>query len=147
MSSLCNCSAPESIKEKLLINNTAPTVSTSNIVTTVTISSSPPDEKLEQIESNDIKNEKEISSIKNDNVNASSETVDDTKTNNLVLCRICEEMILAENLGEHSKVCAVIQEQEMRLYDSTQKLKKLYNEFKIIKSFMVIIYIYLMNIS
>ncbi|ORY54026.1 hypothetical protein LY90DRAFT_507902 [Neocallimastix californiae] len=103
MSSLCNCSAPESIKEKLLINNTAPTVSTSNIVTTVTISSSPPDEKLEQIESNDIKNEKEISSIKNDNVNASSETVDDTKTNNLVLCRICEEMILAENLGEHSK--------------------------------------------
>lgn len=127
-----------------MIDNTVPVTSTVNVVATATISS-PTIEKTEQIENNNsdinTKNEKD-SLIKN--VNNSSETIDDSKTKNIVLCRICEEMILAENLGEHSKVCAVVQEQEMRLYDCSQKVKKLYNEYKTIKSFMVNHYIHIL---
>lgn len=79
------------------------------------------------------------------NINSSLDTINEPKTN-LVLCRICEEMILAENLGEHSKVCAVIQEQEMRLYDSSQKLKKLHNEYKSVKNVIVIYFLILISI-
>ncbi|ORY83926.1 hypothetical protein LY90DRAFT_499351 [Neocallimastix californiae] len=148
-SPLYKCFTPEDINEKSVTDNTAPMISTTNVIATATISS-PATEKSEKIESttndtndiNDIngtndetvKHDKETSSIKT--VSASSKTIDDTKPKNTVLCRICEEMILAENLGEHSKVCAVIQEQEMRLYESTQKLKKLYSDFKSLKCLM-----------
>eukprot|EP00833_Pecoramyces_ruminatium_P012079 jgi/Orpsp1_1/1186111/evm.model.c7180000096949.1 len=105
-SPLSKCFSPSDINENSMIDNTVPVTSTVNVVATATISS-PTIEKTEQIENNNsdinTKNEKD-SLIKN--VNNSSETIDDSKTKNIVLCRICEEMILAENLGEHSKVCA-----------------------------------------
>jgi len=103
-----------------------------------------PSHRIDEIHSNlnDKKINKEISTTNiNDkeyykNISNSYETIDEAKLN-IVLCRICEEMILAENLSEHSKVCAVIQEQEMRLYECSQKLKKLNNEFKLLKNTMV----------
>ncbi|TPX32831.1 hypothetical protein SmJEL517_g04161 [Synchytrium microbalum] len=44
-----------------------------------------------------------------------------------VLCRICEEMVLAETLEEHSKSCAVQQECHLKQYACDLKLKKFAN--------------------
>ncbi|TPX39165.1 hypothetical protein SeMB42_g06430 [Synchytrium endobioticum] len=41
-----------------------------------------------------------------------------------VLCRICEEMVLAETLEEHSKSCAIQQEYQLKQYSCDLKLKK-----------------------
>ena len=44
-----------------------------------------------------------------------------------VLCRICEEMVLAETLEEHSKTCAIQQECHLKQYACDLKLKKFAN--------------------
>jgi len=123
-SPLCNCFTPSN--ENNIINNEKVNI---NKVEGITY-----DKKIIKENSNCNINDKEhYKAFSNSN-----ETIDEAKLN-IVLCRICEEMILAENLSEHSKVCAVIQEQEMRLYECTQKLKKLNNEFKSLKNTMVMI--------
>ncbi|KAL7747020.1 hypothetical protein RI367_007633 [Sorochytrium milnesiophthora] len=46
-------------------------------------------------------------------------------TPNLILCRICEEMVDVETLEDHTRTCKVSQECEMNLYNCDLQMRKL----------------------
>lgn len=43
----------------------------------------------------------------------------------LVACRLCDDFVLAEEIENHSKSCAINQEKELKMYSCNARLEKL----------------------